>query len=654
MTRPWRPSRRARGPRTTGASPDVAEADLERARLARPGTSTPTRASSRPAPERGFAMAAETALQRCAPLAAAGTRSLRRHPRTAERLWPGGRSGSRSAPWRRGGRPRRRGQRPRRAARSRRGASLAGRCAPRFPLRLHAHPGLAAIRRRGALGPRAARAAAQRPPARHRAGPTRPSTRAPRRHTRAGCATLDLAISTGYRSQVFDATELWRVSHIGLPPLVASGLEARPSHGRRRRLHRRRTTRRTPSAARPRGRRAGGRARAVARRDWEQSTTASAPAEERAVTVAALRPVLEQAHAGLLSLFLHRDLLWAVTVTPGGATLTRLPDGARVVEAAAASGRPGDSLDSPGHPGGGHRAVDARTASSGTPWRRSLRARAPGRHHPVANSLASLPWRLVPGIRGRVVTVAPSATFWARRSAPVHGAGHAEPGRLHSPVPAAPGRRARRTRSSRSGASAGAAAHDRASTGAHLRAALVRQHDRPRRRSRHPPGREPAVLVGGHGRRTGVRPRVPPHRRRRGARRPVGVRRGAVLHRAGDEPLGLHALLSLGRRASGVVAPVGPVGDEDAHAWPTTVLAGPRRRRGVEVASAGVEQRPPSARSAVLDGSDGSLTRSVASPASDEDRGLGEEGVVGVLVDPLGEADPGGDARSRPHRPAPA
>ena len=141
-------------------------------------------------------------------------------------------------------------------------------------------------------------------------------------------------------------------------------------------------------------------------------------AEERPVTVAALRPLLDQARSGLLSLFIHRGLLWAVTVTPSGAKLTRVPEGARVVEAAA---RLRADLAT--------RRLARGTALEEVIERSMLRTAAslgevlapvlPRAHRLViipSASLASLPWRLVPGIRGRIVTVAPSATFWARRS----------------------------------------------------------------------------------------------------------------------------------------------------------------------------------------------------------------------------------------------
>ena len=235
-------------------------------------------------------------------------------------------------------------------------------------------------------------------------------------------AHLDLAIATGYAAQVFDATELWRGVSQRLPPLVASpDLELARLTADARRLHAEAYD--APDPTRRSALEAAAREveRAVARRDWQQSGTTASAAEERPVTVAALRPLLDQAHAGLLSLFLHRDLLWAVTVTPGGAKLTRVPDGARVVEAAArlradlATRRlaRGTALEE---------VIERSMRHTAASLGRVLAPVLPRAHRVViipSASLASLPWRLVPGIRGRVVTVAPSATFWARRSLPV-------------------------------------------------------------------------------------------------------------------------------------------------------------------------------------------------------------------------------------------
>ena len=156
-------------------------------------------------------------------------------------------------------------------------------------------------------------------------------------HThRLRAAHLDLVIGTGSPSQVFDATELWRCVSQRLPPLVSSpDRELARLTADARRLHAEAYDTTDPQRRSALMSAARDAERAVVRRDWEQSSTTRSPAEERPVTVAALRPILEENHAGLLSLFLHRDVLWAATITPAGATLTRLPDGARVVEAAA-------------------------------------------------------------------------------------------------------------------------------------------------------------------------------------------------------------------------------------------------------------------------------------------------------------------------------
>ena len=64
--------------------------------------------------------------------------------------------------------------------------------------------------------------------------------------------------------------------------------------------------------------------------------------------------------------------------------------------------------------------------------------------------------------------------------------------------------------------------------------------------------------------------------------------------RAGDEALGLTAMPARHRRAVASWRPSAPVGDEDAHAvmsaYHQVLVAGPRRRRGLEIASAGVEE----------------------------------------------------------------
>ena len=407
-------------------------------------------------------------------------------------------------------------------------------------------------------------------------------------------AHLDLAIATGSPAQVFDATELWRGVSQRLPPLVASpDVELARLTADARRLHAEAYD--APDALRRSTLEAAAREveRAVARRDWEQSGTPFAPAEERPVAVAALRPLLEQARAGLLSLFLHRDQLWAVTVTPGGAKLTRVRGGGRVVEAAArlradlATRRlaVGTDLEPVIE-----RSMMRTVASLGE----ILAPVLPRAHRVViipSSTLASLPWRLVPGIRGRVVTVAPSATFWARRSVPVgaRSAGQrvvalAGPGLARSASEADDVARVwgvvRRPGGPVStGSQLRAALSD--STIVHVAAHGIHQDESPLFSS----------VVMGDGpvfahefQRTGV-----------GAQHVVlsSCEVGRTHVRSGDEALGLTAsLLATGVRS--VVAAVGPVGDDDAHAVMTAyhrVLAqGLDAAEALEIASAGVEE----------------------------------------------------------------
>ena len=407
-------------------------------------------------------------------------------------------------------------------------------------------------------------------------------------------AHLDLAIASDSPAQVFDATELWRGVSQRLPRLVAShDVELARLTADARRLHAEAFD--APDPARRSALEAAARAaeRAVARRDWAQSASHHTRAEERPVTVSALRPLLGQARAGLLSLFIHRDALWAVTVTPGGAKLTRVPDGARVVEAAArlradlATRRfaKGTALEA---------VIERSTARTAASLGEALAPVLPRAHRLViipSASLASLPWRLVPGIRGRIVTVAPSATFWARRSSPAarldgeHVVALAGPGLSRALIEVRDVERAwgiapsSRAGSVANGSQLRTALSD--STIVHVAAHGIHQDESPLFSS----------VVMGDGpvfahefQRTGIR-----------AEHVVlsSCEVGRTHVRAGDEALGLTAgLLATGVRS--VVAAVGPVGDEDAHAVMTAyhrVLAqGLDAAEALEIASAGVEE----------------------------------------------------------------
>lgn len=408
-------------------------------------------------------------------------------------------------------------------------------------------------------------------------------------------AHLDLSIASGSPAQVFDATELWRGVSQRLPPLVASpDVDLARLTADARRLHAESFDASDPVRRATLLAAARQAERAVTQREWEQSGSQERHAEEKPLTVAALRPLLDQAHSGLLSLFIHRDQLWAVTVTPGGAKLTRVPDGARVVEAAARLRADltarrlarGTALEA---------VIERSMARTASVLGDVLAPVLPRSHRIVvipSASLASLPWRMVPGIRGRVVTVSPSATFWARRSAPL-GTRH---GSERVIALAGPGLSRAASEVSDVQDAWGAAAQGSSpvvATGEQLRKAIadstivhvaahgVHQDESPLFSS----------VVMGDGpvfahefQRSGV-----------GAEHVVlsSCEVGRTHVRVGDEALGLTAsLLATGVRS--VVAAVGPVGDEDAHAVMTAyhrVLAqGLDAAEALEIASAGVEE----------------------------------------------------------------
>ena len=409
-------------------------------------------------------------------------------------------------------------------------------------------------------------------------------------------AHLDLSLATGSAARVFDATELWRGVSQRLPPLVASpDIELARLTADARRLHSEAYDASDPERRSALEAAAREMERAVARREWEQSGSASASAEEQPVTGAALRPVLEEARAGLLSLFIHRDVLWAVTVSPAGARLTRLPDGVRIVEAAArlradlatrrlAMGTPLEEVIG--------RSMRHTAASLGD----ALAPVLPRAHRVVvipSSSLASLPWRLVPGIRGRVVTVAPSATFWARRSA--RSSGSAADQRVVALAGPALSRAASEVRDVERvwGTGPGSGVGDGVATGEQLRAAL--SHGTIVHVAAHGVHQDESPLfssvVMGDGpvfahefQRSGI-----------GAEHVVlsSCEVGRTHVRTGDEALGLTAsLLATGVRS--VVAAVGPVGDEDAHAvmaaYHRVLAQGLDVAEALELASAGVEE----------------------------------------------------------------
>ncbi|MGL5866639.1 MAG: CHAT domain-containing protein [Dermatophilaceae bacterium] len=245
---------------------------------------------------------------------------------------------------------------------------------------------------------------------------------------------VQLAIESGSASEIFAVTELWRGVSQRIPA-VTSPLdpEAARLTADARRLHLEAheepdTTRRARLEARIRHAE-----EAIARHDLQRSpddTDAPATPTIRPTTVTALRPLLAATGASVLSLFLHRGQLRAVTVTARGAVVHVIPTSEQVVDVAV---RIRADLTALQH-------------AQGTPLAgavsRSLRRDADtlgGLLAPIlpdtrrlvilpSRGVASVPWRLVPAVAGRPVTVAPSATFWAgRRSRPEGSVGPATP-----------------------------------------------------------------------------------------------------------------------------------------------------------------------------------------------------------------------------------
>ncbi len=407
-------------------------------------------------------------------------------------------------------------------------------------------------------------------------------------------AHIDLALASSSPAQVFDAIELWRGVSQRLPRLVAShDVELARLTADARRLHAEAFDASDPARRAALVAAARAAERAVARRDWAQSGGGHARVEERPVTVSALRPLLSQARAGLLSLFFHRDELWAVTVTPSGAKLARVPHGANVVEAAA---RLRADLTTRRMARGTvlEQVIERSMVRNAASLGQALAPVLPRAHRLVvipSSSLASLPWRLVPGVRGRIVTVAPSATFWARRSSR-----RARPDGEHVVALAGPGlpRAMSEVRDVEGAWAVGPASHhDAVASGQQLRDAL---------------SDSTIVHVAAHGIHQDESPLfssvvmgdgpVFAHEFQRAGIRAEHVvlsscEVGRTHVRPGDEALGLTAsLLATGVRS--VVAAVGPVGDGDAHtvmaAYHRVLAQGLDAAEALEIASAGVEE----------------------------------------------------------------
>ncbi len=230
---------------------------------------------------------------------------------------------------------------------------------------------------------------------------------------------FSLALRSGTPSAVFAATERWRSVSSRLPPVTPSGdarldgllARLRQLRGELRAAtgpHRREIVERIRRLERD-----------VAHRDWETaSSDASDPAHERRRPVGypELRASLAEAHVGLVALFVHDGRLRAVTIEAERAVVTDLADQADVVELVQ---RGTADLTTIGRVGVSalREAVDRSLASTMAQLDAVLRPAYPASAERLvvlpSRLLASLPWRLLPGVEGRPLVVSPSATFWS-------------------------------------------------------------------------------------------------------------------------------------------------------------------------------------------------------------------------------------------------
>ncbi len=229
---------------------------------------------------------------------------------------------------------------------------------------------------------------------------------------------IALALQSGTPSAVFAATERWRGVSSRLPPVTPSG-DARLD-GLLARLRQLRGELRSATGTRrqeiiERVRRLE---RDVAHRDWETASTGAAhPHHERVRPVGypELRAALAAERVGLVALFVHDGRLRAVTVQADRAVVTDLADQAEIVELVQ---RGAADLTTIGRVGvtALREAVDRSLTSTMGRLDVLLRPAYPDSAERLvilpSRLLASLPWRLLPGIEGRPLVVAPSATFW--------------------------------------------------------------------------------------------------------------------------------------------------------------------------------------------------------------------------------------------------
>ncbi len=232
---------------------------------------------------------------------------------------------------------------------------------------------------------------------------------------------LDAAMASGRPSSVFAATERWRALSLRLPGARAARDDDRLSDLLSElRLTRRRLPDATPEDAVRLRAQAEHLEQDIGRRERELDAAGSSPAlAPRPVSHHELRRALAERDTAAVILFAHGDTLRAVTVSAGGTRVNEVGPVAEAVELCRrmrADLRAATVAPIPVLAEAARRSFRAGTVRLGALLAAALATDA--ERLVVVPSLAvpSVPWRLVPGVDGRPLTVAGSATSWLRRS----------------------------------------------------------------------------------------------------------------------------------------------------------------------------------------------------------------------------------------------
>lgn len=229
---------------------------------------------------------------------------------------------------------------------------------------------------------------------------------------------IELAMDAGAPPAIFEACERWRGVSQRLPSVTVvedSELAGRLTALRQVQL----SLREARGDAEELRQRAAELEYDIQRRDWGASDLDGPPDQWTVAPAAGISTIRQQLAArgrtGLISLFVHRDRLWSVTVDSDGERLTDLAAVSEVAKLAQSVSFDLTSLARSSDPRIS-RLIRTAIVQSMAALGSLLAPAIPATDRVVvlpSPLLASVPWRMVPQLAGKTVTVSPSATFWA-------------------------------------------------------------------------------------------------------------------------------------------------------------------------------------------------------------------------------------------------